>query len=319
MTNVPNLYLKREVYKALVQPAQSDAAVATNIFRDQFSPQDAPIIFSRMLRGEYAMQPLTARRLVAIINARIEVYRDEHKLGGRSPKPLTANDLYSPLYEFIRHFIEAVVPDQGALTEDQQKFFKDELTRTQQKLFDEFTPKGPKGNPAKLLVERVTTDRFTDGALRSGGQDPVIFDPGSHMGQFSIEGLVQAPIAAYTLIARDPSPECWLWELSWGDTVRWLPSPITPISADGRFNLLPAPQKMASIPGRFLVTTAVVVDKGALAELDPRGADVAPSALDENQTAKFLIEARRLANPKNPADRKNPSVMLATNEYSVVG
>lgn len=317
MTNVPNLYLKWAAFRALVRPAQSDAQIAAALFADQFGAQDdnqknRPILFSRMLRGEYGLQPEIAVKLARRMNASIEVYRGDQELGGPSEKPITGNDLYSPLHEFVRHFIEAVVPDQNALTKARQTLFSDALTRTQQELFDKLAPKGPKGNPAKLLVQRIATDRIFVGAQPSGGQGPVIFNLGTHTGQLSVEGLAQAPIAAYTFFARDPSPERWLWDLSWGETVWWLPSPFKPIPADGRFNLFPAPQKLKPVEGRFLVTTAVVLDKGALAKLDPRGADAAPSALDENQTAMFLTEARRLA------EGANPSVMLATNEYRVV-
>jgi hypothetical protein len=320
MTNVPNLYLKWAAFRTLVKPAQPDVQIAKALFADQFGVRGAkgnrPILFSRMLRGEYSLQPEIAGKLATRMNASIEVYRGDHNLGGSSDKRLSANDLYSPLNEFTRRLIEAVA-DRNVLNEVQQKFFSEELTRTQQELLDILAPKGPEGNPAKLLVQRVATDRFIGDPKPSGGQGPVIFDPGSDMGQLSIEGLSEAPIAAYTFFARDPGPERWFWDLNWGDTVRWLDSPFKPIPAGGRFNLFPTPQKIESIGGRFLVTTAIVLDKGALAELDPRGADAAPGALNENQTAMFLTEARRLANPKGKG--KRPRVMLATSEYRVVG
>jgi hypothetical protein len=216
-----------------VRPVQVDAQIATALFEDYFGAQDAcennnrPILFSRMLRGEYSVQPEIADKPARRINTSISVYRGNHNFEGPVENPLTANDLYSPLHKFIRRFIDAVVPDRAALDKERQKFFLGELTRTQKELLDILAPTGPKGNPAKLLVLRMATDQFT-GVPQPPPPGPVIFDPGSDMAQLSIEGLSQAPIAAYTFFARDPSPECWLWDLSWVDTVRWLPYPFKP-------------------------------------------------------------------------------------------
>jgi hypothetical protein len=309
MANVPNLYLKWAVFKDLIQPAQSDAQIAKTLFADQFGVQDAsesnrPILFSRMLRGEYGMQPEIASKLAKRMNASIEVYRGDHDLGGPPERPLAAADLYSSLFEFMRRLINAVE------TSD-----PDELTRVQQRLFHYLAPKGPEGNPAKLLVQRMAIHRFEPFQKPPG---PVIFNPGRDVGQLSIEGLVKAPVAAYAFIARDPGPKHKLWDLPWRDSILWMPSPFELIPADGRFNLFPAPQPLKRdedgkfITGRFIVTAAVVLDKRALAELDPRGKEVSPGILDENQTATFLTNARRLA------ERKNPPLMLATNEYTVV-
>lgn len=49
-----------------------------------------------------------------------------------------------------------------------------------------------------------------------------------------------------------------------------------------------------------------------MSELDPRGPEAVPGALDEPQTARFLTNVRRLTK------RKNSPILLASNEYRVV-
>jgi hypothetical protein len=60
-----------------------------------------------------------------------------------------------------------------------------------------------------------------------------------------------------------------------------------------------------------LVTALAVLEQSALAKLDPRGPTAVAAALDENQTAKFLTEAKRLASGQGAP------VVVATNEYRV--
>jgi hypothetical protein len=117
--------------------------------------------------------------------------------------------------------------------------------------------------------------------------------------------------STYTLVVRDRSPEHWVWDSNWGETVFWIPAPFRPIPVESRYNLMPRPQKVQPLDGRFVVTTLVVLDQKALAKLDPRGPDPVPAALNENETAKFLTEAKRLAGGQNPP------IVLATNEYRV--
>ena len=66
------------------------------------------------------------------------------------------------------------------------------------------------------------------------------------------------------------------------------------------------------VAGRFLVTAVLVFDRKTVGELDPRGDEPEPAALDEIQTARFLTNLRRIAK------RKDPPLAIATNEYSVI-
>ena len=288
-----------------LRPARSDRQIARTIFASFFGENDVneanrPILFSKMLRGEYGLQPEIASELAKVMNAAIEVYRGGRKLSGPSPQPLRPDHLYGPLFDFIRTLI-AAVEQPGA----------DDLVRTHRKMLDEFAPKATEGNAAHLLVERFATDRFIEGMRPSGGDGPVVFKAGQDLGQLSIQGLDREPLAAYALVARDPSPESWIWDSSWGETISWLPSPFKPIRSDNRYNLLPNPRKVQPVGGRFLVTALVVLEQNALAKLDPRGPTATAAALDENQTAKFLTEAKRLASGQNAP------VVVATNEYRV--
>src|SRR6266446_1020678 len=133
------------------------------------------------------------------------------------------------------------------------------------------------------------------------------------MGQLAIEGATSDPVAAYVLVARDPAPIGQrLWDLNWGDTVLWLPSPFTPVRSGDVLNLLPEPKKILPVPGRFLVTAVLVLAPEALAELDPRGPKAVPGDLNEPETARFLTNVRRLV------VRKSPPIVVASNEYQVM-
>jgi hypothetical protein len=233
------------------------------------------------------------------MNAVIDVYRRDRKLPVPSPNSLSPDDLYSPLFDFTRNLVAAIEqPD------------PDDLLRTHRRLLDELSPK-TQGNPARLLVERFASDRVIEGMRPSGGDGPVIFRAGHDSGQLSIQGLNRDPIAAYTLVARDPSPESWVWDSNWGESIFWIPSPFKPIRAENRYNLLPHPRKVQPVTGRFVVTALLVLEQNVLAKLDPRGPNAVAAALDENQTAKFLTQAKRLARGQNAP------VVVATNEYRV--
>ena len=75
-----------------------------------------------------------------------------------------------------------------------------------------------------LLVVSIITIKISDAILdsRVGALDRTL---GFLFGL--ARGLIVV-VAAYTFFARDPGPERWFWDLSWGDTVRWLPSPFKP-------------------------------------------------------------------------------------------
>jgi hypothetical protein len=281
----------------LVIPGSADKTFADDVFKVHRVGEPA-IVFSKMLRGDYGLTPKIAKRVVALMNESVANYRNQRNLPREPSRSLRAEDLFGPLYDFARHLI-------GALERTDVEM----LTRTQQGLLDELAPNSRQ--TAKLVVKRFKTDKIFEGVEPSGGHGPVVFDPGTDLGQLSVQGLASAPVAAYTFFIRDPGPERWLWDFEWGETVFWIPSPFKPVAAGRTFNLMPSPQKVKPISGRFLVTAAVVLDKQALTKLDPHGTEANPRSLDENQTAKFLTEARRLA------ERPNTPVVIATSEYRV--
>jgi ABC-type methionine transport system ATPase subunit len=71
-------------------------------------------------------------------------------------------------------------------------------------------------------------------------------------------------------------------------------------------------QPVQAVSGRFLVTAALLYEPDVVEQLDPRGSKAEPSALDEQQTARFLTNLRRLER------RKSDAITIATNEYRVV-
>jgi hypothetical protein len=147
----------------------------------------------------------------------------------------------------------------------------------------------------------------------SGGDGPVVFEAGRHLGRLAIEGLARDPLAVYALFARDPAPAgLRLWELKWGETVLWLPSPFAAKRRDGVLPLMADAQPVKPVPGRFSVTAVMVLDKAGAANLDPRGETPPSAALDEAQTTRFLTNLRRIMK------RKPEALAVASNEYVVV-
>ena len=298
VTNIPNLYLKWSVFRSLILIAGPDARIAREIFGDT---SDAPIQFAKMLRGDYGLQPDIASALARVINARIDLHRSERKLSGLGPR-VSADDLYGGVYDFAKRLIKAaeiVEPDR--------------LSAADRKLLDELAPKGPATGMPRLVVKRSEPERWIRGMVPSGGSGPVEFEAGRHEGQLTIEGLTADPVVAYALAVRDPAPN-HLWDFAWGDTVRWVPSPIRLVSVDNGFNLMPKPAPILPVPGRFLVMAVVVLEREVLKKLDPRGFEAMPGCLDEQQTARFLTVVRRLVERNG---RPTPSIMLVTNEYRV--
>ena len=147
----------------------------------------------------------------------------------------------------------------------------------------------------------------------SGGRGPTTFVPEKHRGQFVVSGIKNEPEAVYALVARDSSSiGTHLWDLEWGETVLWLPSPFKPTWEGEAMTLLPAPGPIQPIPGVFTATVVIVFDKGAIGDLDPRGKNPQPASLDELQTARFLTNMRQLSK------RKTSPITVLSSTYEVV-
>jgi hypothetical protein len=299
MTMLPNLYLKWRVFRSLIGSARSDAQIAKGIFDKE---EGAAILFSKLLYGDYGCQPEIAAELVKVMNSCIGVYRHDRKLTANGMKRLIAGDLYVPVYDFIQRLIAAA-----------ELLEADKLEEAHRRLLAELAPQGVPEAAQRLAVRRFSSDRTFESMLPSGGAGTVVFEPGRHAGQLAVEGLSCNPVAAYAHVIRDPGLIGQrLWEQSWGETVSWLPSPFSPARSGDVLNLMSAPQAIRRLPGRFLVTAVLVLDRQAMSEIDPRGPDAPPGALDELQTARFLTNVRRLAR------RKRSPILVANNEYRVV-
>jgi hypothetical protein len=303
MTIIYNLYLKWDVFKSLIGSARTNVQIAQAIFDRR---EGADILFSRMLKGDSGCEPSVASELVRVINACIDVHRHDRKLADNDSNRITVEDLlYLPIFEFTRRLI--------AVAELADGLDKDALDAAHRTLLGDLAPRRPRNALPHLAVKRYASDRMFVGMLPSGGDGPIAFEAGRHLGQLTVEGITEDPIAAYAFVARDPQSLGYrLWDLSWQETLLWLPSPFTPTRVGETLHLMPTPQPLERVPGRFLVTAVFVFDRDALAELDPRGPAPDAGALDEPQTARFLTKMGRLAK------RKRSPIVVATNEYSVV-
>jgi hypothetical protein len=98
------------------------------------------------------------------------------------------------------------------------------------------------------------------------------------------------------MFSRDPAPTgARIWDISFQDAVRWLPSPFEPTVENGRILLMREPKPVQPIPGRFRLTAIVVRDPAVLPRLDPRGSRAASAPLDEEETARLITNMTRVA------------------------
>lgn len=298
MDAIPNLYLKWRAFREIIGLPQSDAEIARKIFGEN----DGAVKFSKLLKGDYGCSPEVAVEVIAVINRRLETYRKALGLAARGETVLSAGDIGLPVYEFAQRLVAAA----------EGRCEPDALGRAHSMLLEEMAPRiaGAEAS-AKLKIERFSNDRIFSPFVPAGGEGPVVFEAGRHLGALAVEGIKGDPIAAYVLLTRDPAPEQRLWEMTFGETVLWLPSPFAPVRRDG-VHVLMEPQPVMPVPGRFLVTAVLVLEKGSIGKLDPRGDKPPKSSLDELETARFLTNLRRIAK------RAPASIAVATNEYRVV-
>jgi hypothetical protein len=284
-TAIPNLFLKWLAVRELLRLPQSNAEIATRLW----GPDDGPSKFSKMLRGDYGCEPDVAGELAEVVNKRIAIVRGaagRHDAAGYSFRPV---DFEAPVFGFARKLVETTeVIDQDA------------LDRTHKALVKEFSPDTPSsGGGMHVAIEQYGTTRFFEGATAAASGPPV-FEIGRHKGLFAIEGLppedATRPLKVYVMFSRDPSIQgSRIWDISFEDAIRWLPSPFEPVVEGGRILLMKEPKPVQPIPGRFRLTAIVVRDPAVLSRLDPRGANASAAPLDEEETARLLTNLTRVA------------------------
>jgi hypothetical protein len=291
---LPNLYLKWRVFREMIGDERKDAEIAATIF----GPEGASIKFTRILYGDQGISTAIAAQLADTINRCVRVYRQERSLPAECNIVLTPNDLGLPLYEFARRLVDAA----------DGKIAPHVLERVHKGILAEMATAPAQTGP-RLKIERFGPDRMFPVTEPSGGSGPVKFEAGRDQGSFLLEELPRRPSNAYLMIVRDPAPQ-HLWNLSWGETVLWIKSPFKPKYGQ-RSSVLMDPQPVLPVPGRFIVTAVALFDPELVGELDPRGAEPEPAALNELETARFLTNLRRL-------EKKTENLVITTAEYVTV-
>lgn len=281
---IPNLFLKWLAVRELLRLPQSNAEIATRLW----GPDDGPSKFSKMLRGDYGCEPDVAGELADVVNKRVAVVRGAAGRSEPAPYAFRSHDFEAPVLSFTRQIIDATeVIDQ------------DVLDRSHKALVREFSPDAP-NTPGSLSVaiEQYGTTRFFEGASAAASGPPV-FEIGRHKGLFAIDGLpaeaASGALKVYVMFSRDPSILGGrIWDMTFQDVVRWLPSPFEPTVEGGRILLMREPKPVQPVPGRFRLTAIVVRNPDILGRLDPRGGNASAAPLDEEETARFLTNLARL-------------------------
>ncbi|MGQ0674466.1 MAG: hypothetical protein ACT4N2_16525 [Hyphomicrobium sp.] len=306
-SSIPNLYLKWRVLREIIGQYQPDHQIARGIL----GGENAGVLFSRLLSGDKGCAPEEADGLIQHINRRIETHRKARSLPAVGRLVLGPRDLSLDLYAFTRRVLESA-----------EAVDAEALDRAHDCIIAGLSPKcSDEVLAPRLKIERLSRERAFTAARPSGEEGPVRFVPGRHDGDFLIEDLPVDPVAAYMLLARDTKDlKRRAWEHTWRDNVWWLPSPFRPIRRKDGLALIPEPQPILPLPGRWLATVVLVLEPKALLSLDPRldprkpdaAATLAALALDEPQTARFLTNLRHVAS-------SHPTwIAVARNEYHVL-
>lgn len=299
-TAIPNLYLKWLAVRELLKPPQSNAEIATGLW----GPDDGPSKFSKMLRGDYGCEADVAAELAQIVNKRVLAVRAVNGRQAASATSFRGGDFELPVFDFVRRIIEAV-----------ESVKPDTLERTHKALMRELAPLSPGQKGPHLTIEKYGATRFFEG-VETAPEGPPVFEIGRHKGLFAIDGLpaetLRRPMKAYAVFARDPTPAgSWLWDTPFANSVRWLPSPFTPVVEKDRVLLMNEPKLVQPLVGVFHVTVVLVHDEAVIGRLDPRGAEPASQGLDEEETARFLTNVSRVT--KSHAN----AVSVCAGEYVV--
>lgn len=301
---IPNLYLKWHAFRELANLVDTDKDVGVHLFRHE----DGAEPFSKLIRGDLGCADDIAESLTAYMNNRIALRHTRAGAQGRGTPAvdaLVAADLQLPTLTFVAKLLRLL-----------PSVTRDRLDRAHAALLSDMQVLAPKSERPKLLVERYAMSRQFDAMKPSGGAGPVVFKAGQHQGQLAVIGVPRSPLAAYTMVTRDPAPAGKrIWELAWGEAVLWLPSPSVPPLSEGRLLLMPEARPVLPTPGRFTVTTSLVWREDALKALEPRRGDRGPDALDESETALYLTRLRRIIDDKR--GRWTDAATVLSAEYEV--
>lgn len=297
MTTIPNLYLKWRAFRTLIGDSRSDADIARLVFDED----EGPIKFSKLLYGDYGCRTEIASELADVINRCISAHRKSIGLDADADRAILSSDFTRPVYDFVRLLIEASGGvDSGRLEEAHNHLITELLPSA-----------GAATDGPRLTIERYDKQRAF--AAMKPPEGPLEFEPDRHLGQFSVEGVDRQPEATYAYVVRDAAPVGHhLWEHNWQDTVLWLPSPFRPCRQGSALHIMPEPQSVLPMPGRFHAIVVLAFDAKTAAALDPRGPSATPAQFDEVLTARFVTNVRRLLR------RKSSTLQVLSGEYHVV-
>jgi hypothetical protein len=311
---IATLNLKWKAFRNFFDFAPTDAELARGPFL--LGDENGAQVFSKMLSGDQGV-PLD---LLQIMADRINRQALAHRAQRSAPGPLgdlaiTAADLaHATLFDFIRRLVAlspVVDPDR--------------LDSLHRDLIEALSPpRSLVSDGMQFTVERFGTER-TFLPFREQGDDtaPKVFEPGKHLGQFSITGRVldqaEAAPMAYVFVRRDTAPLGHrVWEQDFSRAFVWLPSPLPLKVRDGAAHLFDEPMPVLPEPGHFRTCAVLIRDPQALRRIDPRldrrkeVAEVpSPTRFDEAASIRFLTNVNRAL------ERRDPDVALATADYVV--
>lgn len=305
MNTMPNLFLKWRLFRELFDMPRSDREIAIAYW----GPNEGPSRFSKMLRGDYGVSPDATAMMAEVINRRIATWRSGRGMvDSGDVAAVSPGDLELPTVQFVRRLLEAA----GEIDDDT-------LDRAHRMAMSELAPRCEEnGLFPRLVVERYSRRRVFAPFKGAGGPELIRFDPAEHLGQLKVElnpDLNRRPSHLYVLITRDASMAGQrLWDAPFSETVWWLPSPFAPRDTGGaHIELMPEPQPVMPLAGRYLASAILVFDADILPRLDPRGAakQFTTQVPDEAATLRFLTNVSRVL------ARSSDAIAVASGQYEI--
>jgi hypothetical protein len=313
-SKIATLNLKWKAFRKIFNFVPTDAELARGEFG--LGQDNGAQTFSKMLSGDQGVPTEILEVMAERVNRRIETVRAaasiHEPLGEQSITPRDLEE--SSLFEFIQKLVSVSPTSNG-----------DRLDQLHRELIDALVPQQTSmSEDIRLKIERSSVERSFAPFISDDGENaPTVFEPGRHLGQFSIEdkafGSGDAAPFAYVFLRRDTAPiGIRVWEQRFSDTFLWLASPFPLKVIDGTAQLFPKPVAVLPQPGRYRAVAVVLRDMQSLRRIDPRldprkavEEMPPPVRLDEGASIRFLTNVGRAI------ERRDPTVAVTMADYIV--
>lgn len=313
MMKIASLNLKWKAFRNFFDFQPSDAELARGLLK---LGENAAQTFSKMLSGDQGVSIDVLELLAERMSRHIAGHRALRlQITPPTDPAITPIDLAEmPVLAFINHLVGlSPNPEPDRL----DKLHMEVLTALSMTEIDVWP-----ATDLTFVIEKTAMSRSFAPYLRHDTEGPMTFEAGRDRGQFIIKGPrlsdPQRPPLIYSFLRKDPAPVGRrIWEQSFAETVRWLPSPFK-AQTTGSVPLFPEPMPVQPEPGLYRVVAVAISDPAVLRTIEPRldrrkpVTHIPPPILfDEASSLRFLTNVGRAV------ERRDPAVAVAAADYRV--